>query len=171
MSFSVWLMGTGTIFSSVWPPRIVLSNPLGWFFFWPWVVSSYECSVQYSADCFIDLWNFPLCLCCSLETLSAVSWGNCRVHAYNSLPAFEDPWSSLPIVQRLENNCFICFIQFCSYFTLLGQFCPCYAISARIESIGKPNLPEDVCDIKCSPLSADSVFKASVFSMFYFEII
>lgn len=58
--FFISILGMGTIFSSVWPQRIVASNPLWWFFFRPWVISSYECSLWYSAVCFIELYIFSL---------------------------------------------------------------------------------------------------------------
>ena len=58
MSFSIWLVGTSTIFSSVWPLRIVPFNPLGWFFFRLWAISSCECTLQYSVGCSEALWNF-----------------------------------------------------------------------------------------------------------------
>lgn len=48
----VWLAGVGSIPGSVWMLSTVTSNPFGWFFPWPWVVSLHECADKYSAKLF-----------------------------------------------------------------------------------------------------------------------
>ena len=97
-SFSIWLVGTRTIFSFVWPLRIVPSNPFGWFFFRPWVVSSYENAFSSSADHATDLWNFlsvslsPLWYS-ALWNLVTLASMNSQLYLLHSRRPSRLPWS------------------------------------------------------------------------------
>lgn len=106
-SFSIWLVGTRTIFSFVWPLRIVPSNPFGWFFFRPWVVSSYENAFSSSADHATDLWNFisvslsPLWYS-ALWNLVTLASMNSQLYLLHSGRPSRLPWSPLSLYCSLE---------------------------------------------------------------------
>lgn len=128
MSFSIWLVGTSTIFSSVWPLGWIVSlNPLGWFFCFGQFLHV-NVYFQYSVGCsealefsvafylwyFLALWNLTHFGFSKLPVPSPQSRRAPRIHLVPSLSMLQllkfywgsEPWivSALKILASLLSN-------------------------------------------------------------------
>lgn len=148
--FPLWLVGTGTIHSSIWASYC---NPFEWFFLWLQVVSSYWC-INHSPTKVSEN-----TLCTSLElTLLQLSLLSCLAQKSSSFSFPELPLSpGFPLLalgcnsrplhldshisggtilyfQHLK-NCYFIYCVFFQLFQVEGYVSPCYFILMRSNNL------------------------------------